>query len=71
MIRNPMLELEIVERVELGESITRICSEPDMPHFTTVYYWIRNRPTFRAQYRTARDMRLVRAARAADEARGV
>lgn len=36
----------ICQRVEAGESLSRICRGPEMPNSTSVYDWARERPAF-------------------------
>jgi transposase-like protein len=36
----------ICARVEAGESLSRVCRGPEMPHATTVYDWAREYPEF-------------------------
>jgi len=36
----------ICARVEAGESLSRVCRGPEMPHATTVYDWAREYPAF-------------------------
>jgi hypothetical protein len=45
------LVTRICERVAQGEFLKRICGEPDMPHFTTFYDWMRQYPEAARIYR--------------------
>jgi hypothetical protein len=45
---------EICDRLIEGESLTSICSDPDMPSRVTVYKWIREYPDFANDYARAR-----------------
>lgn len=48
---------EICERIADGESLHRICADPDMPSRSTVLLWLRSgeRPEFLNQYLNAKD----------------
>jgi hypothetical protein len=46
--------IELLERTEKGEPLTRICSDKRMPARRTVYEWIEADAEFAAQFRAAR-----------------
>lgn len=46
--------VDLLERTENGEPLTRICQEARMPKRRTVYDWIEADPEFAAQFRAAR-----------------
>lgn len=43
---------EILKRIMLGESISKICDSANMPHRVTVHNWIRNPKKYKAEYFT-------------------
>lgn len=45
----------ICERIADGESLRKICSEPDMPNKATVFRWLAIHKTFSDQYAKARE----------------
>jgi len=45
----------ICERIADGESLRKICNEPDMPPKKTVLAWLKVHEDFRTQYAQARD----------------
>lgn len=47
---------EIVERISLGEPLRQICRDNHMPHWTTVYDWIRDDEAFALRIARARDL---------------
>lgn len=51
----PVTAREICRRVAEGESVKRICEDPDMPSFSTVYLWRRTIPDFAQQLKAARE----------------
>jgi hypothetical protein len=48
------LAARILARLALGESLTAICRDPDMPHQSSVRNWCRKYPAFRDRYEQAR-----------------
>ena len=46
--------VELLERTEKGEPLTRICADPRMPGRATVYEWIEADENFAGQFRAAR-----------------
>lgn len=50
------LGTEICTRIAMGESLTSICKDPDMPTAPTVLNWVFRDPDFREQYRLAREI---------------
>ncbi|WP_411287161.1 hypothetical protein [Phenylobacterium sp.] len=51
---------EIFDRLCEGEGIARICRDPAMPAFSTVYYWRRHFPEFAEQVKVAREIQAER-----------
>lgn len=45
----------ICERLAVGQSLTSICKEPDMPGLSTVFRWLEDKPEFRERYARARE----------------
>ena len=45
----------ICARMSAGETLTKICSDVDMPHRDTVYAWMDGRPSFSDDYARARE----------------
>ena len=45
----------ICERMAGGETLRKICSDPDMPNRNTVLRWVRNDDGFKKQYAIARE----------------
>jgi terminase small subunit len=41
---------KILDRIRNGETMTRICSDPDMPARATVYKWLANPKKYHANY---------------------
>lgn len=50
------IQLNICERIMLGESVIAICRDDDMPARSTVMGWIAKDPAFRAAYSAAKAM---------------
>ncbi|HEX3699951.1 MAG TPA: hypothetical protein VHV27_04685 [Phenylobacterium sp.] len=50
----PEIEDEICVRLMMGEALSAICRDPQMPSVATVYNWLRANPGFVAAYREAR-----------------
>jgi len=56
---NPALAVEICMRMTAGESVRKICKDPDMPTFNTVMRWVSDKDQvaykdgFPEQYQTA------------------
>lgn len=48
----------ICERLANGESLRRICSDPDMPVQSTVFSWIHKNESFAKQYARAREAQM-------------
>ncbi|MDB5462070.1 MAG: terminase small subunit protein [Phenylobacterium sp.] len=46
----------ICTRVMMGESVTAICRDSDMPSIGAVYWWLRRYPEFLADYRRSKAM---------------
>ena len=44
----------ICERMAEGETLRKICSDPEMPSRNTVLRWVKNDDGFKKQYETAR-----------------
>jgi hypothetical protein len=55
-IYTPELAAYICAQIAEGKSVRTICLPDDMPHMTTIFEWIANRPEFSKQYAYARDM---------------
>lgn len=51
----PELAQEICGRLAEGETIRKICRDPDMPAWATVWRWLQASEEFRAQYAQARE----------------
>ena len=45
-------------RVANGESVRRICSDPDMPASSTIFKWLSQQPKFAEQYARAREAQM-------------
>ncbi len=45
----------VIERLEGGESLNKICSDDDMPNRATVMKWLKERPDLAEQYAYARE----------------
>jgi len=45
----------ICARLSLGESMRKICLDPDMPDQVTIFRWLRENELFRQQYTRARE----------------
>jgi hypothetical protein len=45
---------ELLERLEKGEPLTRICRDPRMPSTSSVYSWVESDETFSGRFRAAR-----------------
>lgn len=56
----PTTAAEIFDRLCEGEGIAKICRDPAMPAFSTVYYWRRHFPAFDEQVRVAREIQAER-----------
>jgi transposase-like protein len=52
--------MKIFARMCEGETLTSICRDPDMPSFTTVWNWRRDRPAFRQALETAQRIQAER-----------
>lgn len=52
---DPVIADEIIERMTLGENLTKICADPKMPGRVTVYGWMDGQPEFRTRYARARE----------------
>lgn len=52
----------ICQLLESGQSLKRICEQPDMPSAGTVHAWVAKRPKFAEIYARARDLALDRMA---------
>ena len=48
------LGIEIGRRVAEGEPLTKVCKSEGMPHLSTVYRWLREKPEFDRLMRIAR-----------------
>lgn len=46
----------ILDRIADGESLRKICCDPEMPGQTTVYRWLREQDEFRKHYAHAREL---------------
>ena len=63
-------EEELLSRLAEGESLVRICQDPEMPSPRTVHSWMDNDPAFAAEIMRAREIGYqVRADRAIMEAK--
>ena len=51
----PELADHICRRLAIGDSMRKVCSDPEMPDITTVFKWIREKPEFAQQYARAKD----------------
>lgn len=56
-IFTPELASAILQRVADGESVRSICRDDAMPHLSTFFRWITEKPDFREQYDAATDVR--------------
>lgn len=54
-IFTPELGDKICEKLSEGESMRTICKSDEMPAARTVYYWLRNYPSFLDQYNIAKE----------------
>lgn len=45
----------LIERIREGESLQKICGDPDMPNRGTVYEWLEGRQDFADRYARARE----------------
>jgi hypothetical protein len=54
-IRTPEMIEEIIERMEEGESLRKICEDEHMPHRRNVERWLADDPAFAAIYARARE----------------
>ena len=50
----PEIADAITTRLMMGEALTEICAEPEMPCVGTVYYWLRRYPEFLEDYRRSK-----------------
>ncbi len=57
-IYTPELAQSILDRLELGQSLRKICEDPAMPSGQTIRNWINAKPDFFAQYTRSRDIGL-------------
>jgi hypothetical protein len=55
-VRTEAAIVEILERVEQGEPILKICRDEHLPAARSVYRWLDEDPDFLAQYQRARDI---------------
>src|SRR5687767_1291259 len=46
----------VLERIVAGESLRKICADPEMPGERTVFQWLAAQPTFAQQYTRAREI---------------
>ena len=46
---------EICRRIVAGEGLRKICEAPGMPHYSAVYNWLSDNPTFNDAYARARE----------------
>lgn len=46
--------VELLERLEIGEPLTRICTDPRMPSTSSVYSWVESDQEFSGRFRAAR-----------------
>ena len=54
------LAAEICRRLGEGESMVRICADPDMPCTSVIYRWLNKHPEFVAMYSNAREIQAER-----------
>ena len=47
---------KICERLASGESLVRVCKDPDMPGLSTVFRWLADNESFRDNYARAREV---------------
>ena len=52
------LAKDICKRIAEGFSVAVICQAPDMPHETTIYGWLIDRPDFLAMYDIAKEKQM-------------
>lgn len=52
---DPVFEA-ILTRIESGESVLSICRDPDMPHHSNFYRWLRDKEGLVDRYRLAREI---------------
>lgn len=50
------VEMEICQRIMLGESVRRICMDEHTPAQSTVFEWLVSKPHFRAAYNMAKTL---------------
>lgn len=46
----------ILERISQGEDLTKICTDGDLPHLSTIYKWLHGHPHFAEAYARAREV---------------
>lgn len=51
---NPKVAAEVLSRVEAGRGLDEVCAEPDMPAYSTVMRWIKERADYFDAYMLAR-----------------
>lgn len=47
---------EICEQLMLGKTLTKICKQEGMPHYTTIVKWLAKNEKFREEYQFARNV---------------
>lgn len=57
---SPELFSEICGRVAEGQSLNKICAEPDMPSRKSFFQWVSKDPALKSEYEFAIDMRADR-----------
>ncbi len=50
----PEIAAEVLARVEAGRGLDEVCAQPDMPAYSTVMRWVKERPDFYQAYMLAR-----------------
>lgn len=50
----PEIAAEVLARVEAGRGLDEVCAQPDMPAYSTVMRWIKERPDYHVAYMLAR-----------------
>ena len=56
---SPEQRQALLDRLKLGESLSEVCREPDMPSFGTVWEWGEQDPEWADKLRRAREMGCV------------
>jgi len=57
---SPKVAAEVLSRVEAGRGLDEVCAEPDMPAYSTVMRWIKERADYFDDYMLARQVQADR-----------